>query len=69
MKLSDMINSYLRAPRMYAKLKIEITLDDGTVFAPGTISEILIQTAEDTYHFEANNTACTVSASEIEIIE
>jgi hypothetical protein len=68
MKLSDMVALYARNPRAKAKLKKRIKLDDGTTFKKGTVSELLIDKGDGTYHFEANHSACTVKADEIEFL-
>jgi hypothetical protein len=68
MKLSEMITSYVSNPRSKAKLKKRLKLDDGTVYKKGTVSEILIKKNDGTYHFEANNSACTVTEDELEFI-
>lgn len=68
MKLSALIASYTSNMKLKAKLNRQIKLDDGTVFRKGTVSDILIKKDEDTYHFEAKNSACTVKASEITFI-
>ena len=65
MKISEMIRSYANQPKLKAQLKKRIKLDDGTVFKKGTVSEILIDKMDGTYHFEAKNSACTVKADEI----
>lgn len=66
--ISDLVRSYGSSPRMKAKLKIEIKLDDGTVYPIGTVSDLLISKGNGQYHFEADNSACTVTANEIEFI-
>lgn len=68
MKLSDLITQHTKSMALQGKLLKRITLDDGTVYKKGTVSEILIDKGNDTYHFEANNSACTVKADEIEIL-
>lgn len=67
-KLSDLIRSYTSAPRMKAKLKKRIKLNTGEVLKKGTVSDLLIEKDDGTYHFEAENTACIVTADEIEMI-
>lgn len=68
MKLSDMVRSYTSNPRGKAKLKKRIKLNDGTVFKKGTVSDLLIKKDDGSYHFEALNSACTVTSDEIEMI-
>lgn len=68
MKLSDMISSYINAPKLKAKLKQEIKLDDGTVFEAGTVSQLLIKKHDGSYHFESMDSACTVKSEELEFI-
>ena len=68
MKLMDMVKSYASQPRLKGRLLVEITLDDGTVYPKGTVSNLLVQKTEGTYHFEADHSACTVSVDEIEIL-
>lgn len=68
MRISDMIASYINEPKLKAKLKQEIKLDDGTVFEAGTVSELLIKKHDGSYHFESLNSACTVKVEEIEFI-
>jgi hypothetical protein len=68
MKLSDLIGSYVSQPRLKAKLKHGIKLDNGERLKKGTVSDLLIKKDNNTYHFEANNTACTVTVDEIEFI-
>lgn len=68
MKLSDMIASYISAPKLQGKLKNEVTLDDGTVFEQGTLSQLLIKKHDGSYHFESDHSACTVSHDEIEFV-
>ena len=68
MKLSGMITNYCANINLKAKLRQEITLNDGTVYPKGTISELLILLEDNRYHFEANHSACTVTLEEIEFI-
>jgi hypothetical protein len=68
MKLSDMVRAYTSNTKLKAKLKKRIKLDNGDVLKKGTVSDLLIDKGNGEYHFEANNTACTVKRDEIEII-
>jgi hypothetical protein len=68
-KLSDMITAYATRPFLKARLKIRIKLDDGTIYRKGTVSELLIDKGNGTYHFEAKGSACTVTDGEIELID
>jgi len=68
MKLSELISSYTANMRLKARLKEDIQLNCGTVLKKGTVSALLIDKGNGEYHFEAENTACTVIASELEFI-
>ena len=63
-----MIIAYAIRPGLKARLKIRIKLDDGTIYRKGTVSELLIDKGNGTYHFEAKGSATTVTAEEIELI-
>lgn len=64
-KFSDLIKNYTANINLKAKLKKRITIDNGTVLKKGTVSDLLIDMGDGKYHFEANQTACTVTADEI----
>jgi len=68
MKLSALTAAYATGPFLKARLRKGMRLNDGTVFRKGTMSDILIDKGDGTYHFEAKNLATTVSFDEIEII-
>ena len=68
MKITDLIASYITNPKLQGKLKNEISLDDGTIFQKGTISEVLIKKHDGNYHFESDHSDCTVSHDEIEFV-
>jgi hypothetical protein len=67
MKLSQLLKNY--NPSLKAKLNKSIKLDNGHVFKKGTVSDLLIQKDEVSYHFESQNNACTVSKDEITFIK
>lgn len=68
MELSKLLYNYTSSPKLKARLLVELTLSDGTEYPIGTISDLLIDKDNGTYHFEANHSACTVSRDEIEFI-
>lgn len=72
MKLSDMIRSYATKPKMKARLILDINIKyefrDDEVMPAGTISDLLIERDDGSYHFEALDTAIIVQADEIEFI-
>jgi hypothetical protein len=68
MKISQMVASWASNPKAKAKLKVQIELDDGTVFEVGTVSDLLIAKGDGKYHFESDHSACTVTEDEIEFI-
>lgn len=68
MKLSDMVRSYASAPKLKAKLRQKIELDNGSVLEKGTVSVLLILKDDGKYHFECGDDACTVTKDEIEFI-
>lgn len=68
MKISEMVRSYASNIHLKAKLKKKIKLDNGITLKKGTVSSILIKKDDDTYHFEAENTACVVTKEELEFI-
>ena len=66
MSLFGTISSY--NPSLKASLKEDVTFKDGdenVTFKAGTVSSILIDNDDGTYHFEAENSTVTVSKSEL----
>jgi hypothetical protein len=69
MKISEMLSSYVRNIHLKAKLKVQITLDNGKVLKKGTVSDFLIDLGDGTYHFESKDSACIVEEAEIQLIK
>ncbi len=72
MNLSSLVSSYLNSPRLKARLVKSIRYNqDGAkhIMRKGTISDLLIARGDNQYHFEAKNTAITVTQDEIEFIK
>jgi len=68
MSMMDLIMRAARNRRAKAKLTKAIKLNNGRTLKKGTVSDLLIDKGDGTYHFEANDTACTVTSDEIEMI-
>ena len=69
--LSNMIKSYTSNMKLQGRLKVNIKfVENGTKmsFKKGQLSELLIKKSDDTYYFEADNSAITVTKDEIEIL-
>ena len=73
MKLSKMIDSWVSSSHVKARLLVDINVkhqfQDDILLEVGTISDVLIERDDGTFHFEAKNTATRVTRDEIEIIE
>lgn len=67
MNITDMVTSYAENPRLRGRLKVEFTVDNDTLFKKGLVSDLLIELADGSYHFEALDTACKVQPHEISI--
>lgn len=68
MKLSEVSFCYARSPNLRAKLLKKIDLDNGITLKRGAISALLIDKGNGEYHFETEQTACTVSSNEIQLL-
>ena len=69
MKLTHLITQYGRSPFLKATLVKDIEFTDNSgnrqIFKAGSLSDLLIDRGDGTYHFECNNHAIIVEDHEI----